>query len=103
MQIAYLEPLGRAWERMKLALFKPFDLHKWLVIGFNAFLAGLADMHHSSASGRSRGRFHFGEFVHFPDKAWRWMTAHPGWFIAIVFLAMIVIAIGIIVLWLSSR
>ncbi len=31
MDIAFFEPVGRAWNRMKTALFKPFDLHKWFV------------------------------------------------------------------------
>jgi hypothetical protein len=30
-----------AWERMMEILFRPFDLSKWCVIGFSAFLAGL--------------------------------------------------------------
>ena len=30
-----------AWERMVVILFRPFDLGKWLAIGFSAFLAGL--------------------------------------------------------------
>ena len=42
MTIQYIEPLNRAWGRMKTALFKPFDIHKWFVVGFNAFLAGIA-------------------------------------------------------------
>jgi hypothetical protein len=41
MTIAYFEPLSRAWQRMKQALFNPFNLNKWFIIGFNAFLAGL--------------------------------------------------------------
>ncbi len=103
MHIAYIEPFGRAWERMKLALFRPFDLHKWFVVGFSAFLAGLADMHNASGSSRSRDRFNFREFLDFPHNAWRWLMDHPGWFIAIMFGAMVVLVIGVIVLWLSSR
>ena len=103
MRIAYIEPFGRAWERMKLALFRPFDLHKWFVVGFNAFLAGLVEMHNASGSGRSRDRFNFREFLDFPGSAWRWLTDHPGWFIAIIFGVMVLLVIGIIVLWLSSR
>ncbi|MCE0483447.1 MAG: hypothetical protein LV479_04310 [Methylacidiphilales bacterium] len=30
-----------AWERMMVILFRPFDIGKWFVIGFSAFLAGL--------------------------------------------------------------
>ena len=43
MRIGYFEPLTRAWERMKSILWQPFDLAKWLVLGFSAWLAGLAD------------------------------------------------------------
>jgi hypothetical protein len=30
-----------AWERMLVILFRPFDIGKWLILGFSAFLAGL--------------------------------------------------------------
>jgi len=103
MRIAYLEPFGRAWERMKLALFRPFDLHKWFVVGFNAFLAGLAESRNGSAGGRGRGDMSFREFLDLPNRAWDWLTSHPGWFIAIGFLAVVVIAVAIVLLWLSSR
>ena len=42
MQISYVQPLSRAWERMRQILFDPFELAKWLVLGFSAWLAGLA-------------------------------------------------------------
>jgi hypothetical protein len=103
MSITYLEPFGRAWERMKLALFRPFDLHKWFVVGFNAFLAGLAESRNGSAVGREHGDITFREFLDLPSRAWDWLTGHPGWFIAIGFLAAVAIAIGIVLLWLSSR
>lgn len=50
--IAFFAPLGGAWNRMKIALFQPFDLHKWFVVGFTAFLAGLADGNRGSSSSR---------------------------------------------------
>lgn len=103
MRIAYLEPFGKAWECMKLALFRPFDLHKWFVIGFNAFLAGLAESRNGSAGGRGHSDMSFREFLDLPNKAWAWLTSHPGWFIAIGFLTVLVIALGIVLLWLSSR
>ena len=43
MNIAFFEPLNRSWERMKHILLQPFDLAKWLVLGFSAWLAGLMD------------------------------------------------------------
>jgi hypothetical protein len=103
MPIAYLEPFERAWERMKLALFRPFDLHKWFVVGFNAFLAALAESRNGSAGWRGRRDMSFREFLDLPAKAWAWLTSHPGWFIGIGFLTVAAIVLGIVLLWLSSR
>ena len=41
-KIEIFKPFGEAFELMKKILFQPFDLKKWLVIGFAAFLASLA-------------------------------------------------------------
>lgn len=105
MNIAYFEPLGRAWNRMKIALFKPFDLHKWFVVGFNAFLAGLMESPGGSGSSGSRGRAHmdFDDFLNFPNKAWGWLMDHPGWLIAILFIITFIITLVIVLTWLSSR
>lgn len=105
MRIAYFEPLTRAWERMKFILWRPFDLAKWLVLGFSCWLAGLAD----SAGGGG----------------WKWIgdqndlpihrTVYHGsgsleefggaliWLPLIFIIVMAVAAILLVVLWLSSR
>jgi hypothetical protein len=103
MNITYFEPFGRAWERMKLALFRPFDLHKWFVIGFSAFLAGLAESRNGSGGVRGGGHMSFGEFLDLPHRVWEWLMSHQFWFIVIMFGLAALIAIGIVLLWLSSR
>src|SRR5215510_13875423 len=40
-KIEIFKPFGEAFELMKRILFQPFDLKKWLVIGFAAWLANL--------------------------------------------------------------
>ena len=40
-KIEIFKPFGDAFELMKRILFQPFDLKKWLVIGFAAWLANL--------------------------------------------------------------
>jgi len=40
-QIEIFKPFAEAFELMKKILFQPFDLKKWLVIGFAAWLANL--------------------------------------------------------------
>jgi hypothetical protein len=42
MNVSYLEPLASGWRRMKSVLFRPFDIVKWIVLGFAVWLAGLA-------------------------------------------------------------
>jgi len=106
MNIEYFEPLSRAWSRMKIALFKPFDITKWFVIGFSAFLAGLTEGNGSSGgNGTSRvgDDWSFREFIEFPNRAWDWLMDNPGWFIAIVSFVVVLIAVGVTFTWLSSR
>ncbi|MCP5103959.1 MAG: hypothetical protein GY950_11300 [bacterium] len=110
MDIAYIEPLRQAYGRMKTALFKkPFDLNKWFVVGFTAFLAGLLEGPGGGGGGGPRGggrhfdSGEFNEFLGFPGKAWDWLTAHPGWLIVIAVGLAIIIAVVITLTWLSSR
>lgn len=105
MNIMYFEPLGRAWNRMKLALFKPFDLNKWFIVGFNAFLAGLLGGHGGGSGSRAGGRedLSFGEFVRLPHRGWEWLIDNPGWFIGIVFILFFLICLSVALTWVSSR
>ena len=40
--VSVMEPIGHAINKTKYILFDPFNLEKWFVIGFCAWLAGLA-------------------------------------------------------------
>src|SRR5436190_21395217 len=40
-RIEIFKPFGEAFELMKKILFQPFDLKKWLIVGFAAWLANL--------------------------------------------------------------
>jgi hypothetical protein len=106
MQVRFIDPLSRGWGRMKKALFNPFDLKKWFLVGFTAFLAGLADCYHgggNGAGGRGHARFDFHDFIYFPRRAWEWLIDNPEWFTLIVVGIVFLFAIGILLLWLSSR
>ncbi|MCK7479509.1 MAG: hypothetical protein M0C28_20810 [Candidatus Moduliflexus flocculans] len=80
MTIQFLEPLHRAWNRMKIALFKPFDLHKWFVVGFTAFLAG-DDGRCTGGSGGGRvpeRTAASGSSSTSPPTAWAWLSEPSG-------------------------
>src|SRR6476659_6735499 len=52
-KIEIFKPFGEAFELMKKILFQPFDLKKWLVIGFAAWLANFG------AGGGGFGNFNY--------------------------------------------
>ena len=52
-KIEIFKPFGEAFELMKKILFQPFELKKWLVIGFAAWLANLG------AGGGGIGNFNY--------------------------------------------
>jgi NADH:ubiquinone oxidoreductase subunit 6 (subunit J) len=104
MHIDYIQPLSLAWARMKKALFQPFDITKWFVLGFTAFLADLMDGTHGNGSG-SRADFppDFDEIAAFPYIAWEWLLDHPGWFTLIIIGLVLLLVLGVVLTWLSSR
>ena len=104
MNIQYIEPLSRGWQRMTKALFQPFDLKKWFVVGFTAFLAGLTDFHGGGGSGGRGGvRFGWGDFFYFPERAWEWLVDNPFWFTLIVVGIFVAFLLAILFTWLSAR
>ncbi|MFC1725848.1 hypothetical protein ACFL4T_09485 [candidate division KSB1 bacterium] len=108
MSINYLNPLSNAFSRMKTALFKPFDIKKWFVLGFTAFLAGLTDWPHGGGDNSPRGHGRLSDFdiwdiLEFPAIAWEWLVDHPGWFMLITFGIVFITGMIILLNWLSSR
>ncbi|MGB7746777.1 MAG: hypothetical protein WBN75_05750 [Verrucomicrobiia bacterium] len=106
LEINVVEPISPALERVKGMLFRPFDLGKWFVIGFCAWLACLGEsggsgFHVPGGSGRSGGGENFRhEFEHAKD----YILNNLGW---IVPLAAVVVVVGLglwlLFLWLNSR
>jgi hypothetical protein len=104
MDIRYFEPLSRAYKRMKVALFKPFDLRKWFVVGFTAFLAGLTDFGGGGGGGQGKmGDGDWEEALYFPRTAQQWLADHPQWFLLITFGLVLVLILVVVLTWLSSR
>ncbi len=105
MSISYSHPLSLGWGRMKKALFQPFDITKWVRIGFTAWLAGLADCS-SGSGGSNSGRnnnFEWDDFFNFPQTAWDWLIDNPLWFNLIILGVVLLFIIGTVIIWISSR
>ncbi|HEY4281555.1 MAG TPA: hypothetical protein VGM62_00720 [Chthoniobacterales bacterium] len=103
--IQVIKPFNEAVELTKQILFRPFDLKKWFVIGFAAWLA------HIGSGGFNPGGFQSynrpSEIRHNP--AWQqWSdTIHqtPAWIVVVIIISFAVFILGLIVLftWLRSR
>jgi hypothetical protein len=104
-KIEIFKPFGEAFELMKKILFQPFDLGKWLVIGFAAFLASLSGG--SSYSFNPFSRWSAGEDQKaiaecFPDL--RSVTQMEWWVIALIVVGgLIILALALVFMWLGAR
>ena len=107
MNISYSRPLSLGFQRMKKALFQPFDLSKWFRIGFTAWLATLTDCEGgSSGSSHSNYNSHshdFDDFFSFPQNAWDWVSTHPLWANLIIAGIVFLIVVISVFIWVSSR
>lgn len=104
-KIEIFAPFSAALDLTKLILFQPFDIAKWLVIGFAAFLAHLG--------GGGGNGFNFGRKL--PGNAqWNVRSASqdavatasglPGWAIALIIVgAIVLVALVVVLLWVGSR
>ena len=105
MDIRYFEPLSRAYERMLQALFRPFDIKKWFVVGFTAFLAGLTDCHgnNGGGGGQVRGAHDLEELIYFPRHVQEWLHDNPVWFMLIIVGLIVIFILAVLFAWLGSR
>jgi len=103
--ISVIAPLSPALDRVKLMLFQPFDLEKWMVIGFSAWLATLGQGNSGAGGGINYRTGHRQEqFRHMFETTKDWVMGNLHWLIP---LAALLVFLGIVLwltlLWLSSR
>jgi hypothetical protein len=99
-RVSVIDPIGPAIEHVRLMLFKPFDLSKWFIIGFCAWLAQLGQGGSGGGGNGWRADGHEPIFHAIKDG----ILAHLA---VIIFVGAIVIPIIIIIVvalcWLRSR
>jgi len=101
-RISVTSPLGPAIEWTKRMLFRPFDLGKWFVLGFCAWLAGLGGFH---------GNYHFNNrhingtnFRNEFERGRDYVMENLNWILPLAIALMILlIALGVLILWVNSR
>jgi hypothetical protein len=106
MPTTYLDPLERAWARTREILFRPFDVEKWIVVGFAAFLAGLAGNWAGLGFGNrwrielkpDLDRWRFSPYESFADA-----FLGASWFGAGLWIAFVGLVLLVAAIWVSSR
>lgn len=101
--VSVLEPVSKAFEKTKDILFNPFDLKKWCIIGFCAWLAMLGE------GGGGSGHFGGGHqdaggggFEGAQVKAW--LESNLYWLVPVIIaVVLFIIVVCILMLWLRSR
>lgn len=101
--ISVTTPVGQAIERVRLVLFNPFDLGKWFVIGFCAWLAGLGER--SGGGSFNTGSNHGGGDIHQQfEHARSYVVENLAWILPItIFIFLVIIGLMILFIWLNSR
>lgn len=94
-------PISPAMDRVKRLLFQPFDLGKWFVIGFGAWLAHLG-------SGGSGSGFHLpmrgGDIHAWYERSRYYVTENLSWILPLAgFLMVFGLVLWVLLIWLSSR
>jgi hypothetical protein len=104
--VSVVDPIGPAIERVKMILFRPFSLERWIVIGFCAWLAHLAEGGGGGGGGGVPGGPGGGpsNFPPSADQARGFVTGNLYWIVPVgILVVLAVIALMLVVAWLRSR
>ncbi|MGD0573067.1 MAG: hypothetical protein ABSB11_08620 [Sedimentisphaerales bacterium] len=101
-RVSVIDPISPAIEHVRLMLFKPFDLSKWLVIGFCAWLAQLGQG--GGGGGGGNGWKEYGHGGPIMETIKSNVIAHLAVIILVAAIIMpIIIIIAVVLCWLRSR
>ncbi len=102
--VSVIDPISLAIERVKNMLFRPFDLTKWMTIGFCAWLATLGENGFGGGNFNSPSQGHGKDIHREVEELKVFVMANLNWIIPLaVVLIIFCIALGIVFLWLNSR
>jgi hypothetical protein len=106
-RVEFIAPTERAFEGMKHILFRPFDMGKWFLLGFTAWLSTLLEGGGSGGSMNSKETASDGQTESFSetrDSAIAWMQEHLTLILSVSALVLVlVLAVVVVFLWLQSR
>jgi hypothetical protein len=112
-RISVIDPITPSIDRVKVMLFKPFDLRKWFVIGFCAWLAYLGSGGGPGGPGGGGGPPY--DFPHKPQEqkaeieegintAKEYVSVNLYWIVpTVVIVVVVIIGFALLIAWLNSR
>ena len=102
-RVSVIDPLSKAIDWSRDVLFRPFDIEKWIVLGFCAFLAMLGE-HGGGSFNWHDGDGDFDDLERGMHRCWEWVLDNliPVLFIGSV-VVLVIIALWLVFRWLSSR
>lgn len=105
MNISPIEPITPAWNQMVRILFKPFDIKKWFLLGFCAFLAQCGENgggNYGNSLNNNGSGSPYSEFD--TNQTKQWISDNIEVVIGLgVGILLLCLAIGLLISWLSSR
>jgi hypothetical protein len=104
-RIEIFKPFGEAFELMKKILFQPFELKKWLVIGFAAFLASISGGFTSSFNPLSRWSTREDNKAIAESFHDVWSEGQTEWWVIALIAAgaLFILALVLVVAWVGAR
>lgn len=102
-QVSVTDPFGSAFEQTRRILFRPFEMEKWLVLGFCAWIAQLGE-----GGTAFNFRQNVGQRFDSPNQAAyyarEWLVEHLDWILLVAAIVIpLSIALWIVLTWVSSR
>ncbi len=109
-KVSVIDPITPAIDRVKILLFRPFDLKRWFVIGFCAWLAYLGSPGGGGAGGggphHAPGKPHEldAQIADALNKAKEFIVDNLNWIIPLVVIGVVVaIILWLVITWLNSQ
>src|SRR5438105_2268386 len=98
-KIEIFEPFGAGLESMKRILFQPFDLAKWCVVGFAAFLSGsLGPSFHFNYSSHRDWSFRSTKYGN-----WHVSDSMPWLIPLLISVGAFILILVVVFMWLRAR
>jgi hypothetical protein len=103
-KIEIFKPFEEAYELMKKILFRPFDLKKWFIIGFAAFLAHVGAGFNFNFNSNFNHHSNWRDVPGFQDFT-DWIHSIPAWvlIVSLIVLSILVIGLMVVFAWLRAR